>query len=70
MGLKRKQLRVKPKDLVALTGDDGTVSATIPITSDVAGVEGSLSFTLTDDMVLRVVWDGVGLSGFSAWSTQ
>jgi len=48
MGLKRKQLRVKPKDLV----------------------EGSLSFTLTDDMVLRVVWDGVGLSGFSAWSTQ
>ena len=42
MGLKRKQLRVKPKDLVALT----------------------------DDMVLRVVWDGVGLSGYEAWSTQ
>jgi hypothetical protein len=51
----------------------GTFSAAVPLYDN--GVkQGTLTIAMTEDRVLRFLWDAepgaVGLSSFSAWSTQ
>lgn len=66
----KRNLAINPRDVDITKGADGTLTVTAPITSSEHGTEGTFTFTLTADMRLRLQWDGVGLAGFEAWSTQ
>lgn len=65
-----RNLSIDPKKVTVTKSDDGTLTVSAPIASAEHGTEGTFTFTLTADMRLRLLWDGVGLSSFSAWSTQ
>jgi hypothetical protein len=65
-----RNLAINSRDVSITKSDDGTLTVAAPITSSEHGTEGTFTFTLTADMRLRLVWDGVGLTGFEAWSTQ
>lgn len=66
----KRNLTIAPKDVTVSKDADGTMKVTARITSVEHGTEGTFTFTLTADMALRLLWDGVGLSAFEAWSTQ
>lgn len=66
----KRTLALDPKEVTITTSYDGTLTVTAPITSEQYGTEGTFTFTLTADMRLELLWDGVGLSDFRAWSTQ
>lgn len=61
---------IQPRDMNVSLSDDGTLTVSAAIESEEHGTEGTFTFTLTADMALSLLWDGVGLSAFDAWSTQ
>lgn len=67
---RKRNLALNLRDVTATKSPDGTLTAQVPITSAEHGTEGTFTFELTDDMRLRLTWDGVGLTAFEAWSTQ
>lgn len=68
--MSKRNLAIDPKRVTITKSADGTLTVSAPITSAEYGTEGTFTFTLTADMRLRLLWDGTGLAGFSAWSTQ
>lgn len=68
--MSKRNLAIDPQKVVVTKDAAGTLRVTAPITSAEYGTEGTFTFTLTADMRLRLLWDGTGLAGFSAWSTQ
>lgn len=65
-----RSLALDPREVSVDIDDDGILTVAAPITSEEHGTEGTFTFTLTADMRLRLLWDGVGLTAFEAWSTQ
>lgn len=65
-----RNLSLRPQDVTVSKSADGTITVSAPITSAEYGTEGTFTFELTADMRLRLLWDGVGLTDFQAWSTQ
>lgn len=67
---KRTFNSIDPRLITHSINTEGTLEVNVPISSKENGTEGTLTMTLTADMGLRFLWDGVGLSAFEAWSTQ